>query len=164
MSTRVYVETSVISYLAARPSRDPTKAARQLQAQALWRANDRFNLVISPAVIDEASRGDPTQAKARQLILAGLPVLSVSDEAAYLAQLLLQRKALPANALADAVHMAIATTHKIKIVASFNFRHLASVFAKARIEQTLRQLGYEPPLIATPEEILGVQNEQTSHR
>ena len=33
----------------------------------------------------------------------------------------------------------------------------ASVFAKAKIEQTLRQLGYEPPLIATPEEILGVQ-------
>ena len=159
MNTRVYVETSVISYLTARPSRDPTKAARQLQAQALWRAGDRFSLVISPAVIDEASRGDPTQAKGRQQILAGLPVLSISDEAAYLAQLLLQRKALPTNALADAVHMAIATTHKIKIVASFNFRHLASVFAKARIEQTLRQLGYEPPLIATPEEILGVQDE-----
>ena len=62
MNTRVYVETSFISYLAARPSRDPTKAARQLQAQALWRAGDRFSLVISPAVIDEASRGDPTQA------------------------------------------------------------------------------------------------------
>ena len=103
--------------------------------------------------------GDPTQAKARQQILAGLPVLSISDEAAYLAQLPLQRKAPPTNALADAVHMAIATTHKINIVASFNFRHLASVFAKARIEQTLRQLGYEPPLIATPEEILGVQDE-----
>ena len=92
-------------------------------------------------------------------MLAGLPVLSLNAEAGYLAQLLLERKALPAKALADAVHVAIATTHKIRIVASFNFRHLASVFAKAKIEQTLRQLGYEPPLIATPEEILGVQDE-----
>jgi predicted nucleic acid-binding protein len=86
-------------------------------------------------------------------------VLSLSEEARYLAQLLLQRKALPDKALADAVHIAIATTHKIKIVASFNFRHLASVFARAKIEQTLRQLGYEAPHIATPEEILGVSDE-----
>ena len=159
MNTRVYVETSVISYLAAAPSRDPVKAARQLQALALWRAGERFSLVISPAVIDEALRGNPIQAALRQKVLAGLPVLTLNAEAAYLAQLLLERKALPAKALADAVHVAIATTHKIRIVASFNFRHLASVFAKAKIEQTLRQLGYEPPLIATPEEILGVQDE-----
>lgn len=92
-------------------------------------------------------------------MLAGLPVLTLNAEVGYLAQLLIERKALPANALADAVHMAIATTHKIKIVASFNFRHLASVFAKAKIEKALRQLGYEPPLIATPEEILGVPDE-----
>ena len=76
-----------------------------------------------------------------------------------MAQLLLERKALPGKALADAVHIAIATTHKIKVVASFNFRHLASVFARAKIEQTLRQLGYEAPHIATPEEILGVNDE-----
>ena len=159
MKQRVYVETSVISYLAAAPSRDPVKAARQLQAHALWDAGDRFTLVISPAVIDEALRGNAVQAALRQKVLTGMPVLTLNAEVAYLAQLLLERKALPAKALADAVHVAIATTHKIKIVASFNFRHLASVFAKAKIEQTLRQLGYEPPLIATPEEILGVQDE-----
>jgi predicted nucleic acid-binding protein len=159
MKTRVYVETSVISYLTARPSSDPVKAARQLQAQALWRAQDRFNLVVSPAVVDEATRGHPGQATLRSQAIEGLPLLSLSAEAAYLAQLLLQRKALPSKALADAVHIAIATTHKVKLVASFNFRHLAGAFARARIEHTLRQLGYEAPLIATPEEILGATDE-----
>jgi len=159
MKPRVYVETSVISYLTARPSRDPVNAARQLQAKALWNAQDRFNLVISPAVIDEARRGHPSQAALRSQAIAALPMLSLNAESVYLAQLLIERKAMPSKALADAVHIAIATTHKIRVVASFNFRHLASVFARARIEQTLRQLGYVAPQIATPEEILGVQDE-----
>ena len=159
MKPRIYVETSVISYLTARASRDPVNASRQLQAKALWAAQDRFSLWVSPVVIDEAGRGNPAQAALRLDIVAGLPVLSLSEEASYLAQLLLQRKALPDKALADAVHIAIATTHKIKVVASFNFRHLAGVFARAKIEQTLRQLGYEAPHIATPEEILGVTDE-----
>ena len=159
MKPRIYVETSVISYLTARPSRDPVNAVRQLQAKALWSAQDRFSLVISPAVLDEAMQGHPDQAQLRMQAIAFLPVLSLSTEASYLAQLLLERKALPSKALADAVHIAIATTHKIKVVASFNFRHLASVFARAKIEQTLRQLGYEAPHIATPEEILGVTDE-----
>ncbi len=76
-----------------------------------------------------------------------------------MAELLLQRRAMPTKALADAMHIAIATTHKVKVVASFNFRHLAGVFARAKIEQTLRQLGYEPPLIATLDEILGAKDD-----
>ena len=67
-------------------------------------------------------------------------------------------KSLAQQSLADAVHIAIATTHKIRIVASFKFKHLAGVFARAKIEGTLRQLGYKPPMIATPEEILGVED------
>ena len=159
MKPRIYVETSVISYLTARPSRDLVKASRQLQAKALWGAQHRFSLMVSPAVIDEALRGSPAAAALRQQALVDLPVLALTQEASYLAQLLLDRKALPSKALADAVHIAIATTHKIKVVASFNFKHLAGVFARAKIENTLRQLGYEPPMIATPEEILGADDD-----
>jgi predicted nucleic acid-binding protein len=156
---RIYVETSVISYLTARPSRDHIKAARQLQARALWAAQERFHLAISPAVQDEITRGHAGQATLRLKAVENLQVLSLSEEASYLAGLLINRKALPAKALADSVHIAIATAHKIQVVASFNFRHLASVFARAKIETTLRQLGYEAPLIATPEEILGAYDD-----
>ena len=89
MNPRVYVETSVISYLTARSSHDPVKAARQLQANALWNARHRFNLVVSPAVIDEALRGSPAAAALRKQALVGLPVLALTQEASYLAQLLL---------------------------------------------------------------------------
>ena len=115
--------------------------------------------MVSPAVIDEALRGSPAAAALRKQALVGLPVLALTQEASYLAQLLLDRKALQTKALSDAVHIAVAITHKIKVVASFNFKHLAGVFARAKIENTLRQLGYEPPMIATPEEILGADDD-----
>jgi predicted nucleic acid-binding protein len=149
------VETSVISYLTARPSRDPINTARQLQAQALWQARERFSFCVSAVVLDEISRGHMDQARLRRAAVESLPVLSLTDESSYLAQLLIARKALPAKAFADAAHIAIAAAHKVRVVASFNFRHLASVFARAKIENCLRQLGYEPPLIATPDLILG---------
>lgn len=159
MKTSIYLESSVISYLAAKPSRDPVKAARQLQARALWNAKNNYDLVVSTAVIDEISQGNPAQAGLRRELIQPLRILSITSETDSLAVELLRRKALPAKAFADAVHMAIATTHRIGVMASFNFRHLASVFAKAKIEQTLRDLGYSPPLIATPEEILGASHD-----
>lgn len=155
MKQRIYVETSVISYLAAKPSKEPVNAARQLQAKAFWLARQNYQLLISAVVIDEARQGNAAKALARQAYLSEMQILSATDEAAYLAQLLIDRKALPAKALADASHIAIAAVHHVKVVASYNFRHLAGVFARAKIENCLRQLGYEPPLIATPEEILG---------
>jgi hypothetical protein len=54
-----------------------------------------------------------------------------------------------------------ATVHQVQVLASYNFRHLASVFAREKIESTLRQLGYQPPLIATPEAILGHDHGQS---
>jgi predicted nucleic acid-binding protein len=160
LKPRIYVETSVISYLTARPSRDPVKAARQLQAQALWAAQSRFQLLVSPIVQDEIVRGHPQQVQLRLQAITKLKVLSLTEEASYLAQLLIARRALPAKALADAAHIAVAASHQVQVVASFNFRHLASVFARAKIEATLRQLGYEPPLIATPEEVLGAPHDE----
>lgn len=159
MKTKIYVETSVLSYLVARPSRDPIKAARQLQAKALWDAQGRFQLLVSPTVIEEAQRGNSQQAQLRLQAAQALQVLPLNNEAAFLAQLLIDRQALPKDAVADALHIAIATVNCIKVLASFNFKHLASVFARAKIEQTLRQLGYEPPLIASPQEIIGASND-----
>lgn len=151
----VYIETSVVSFAAARLARDPILRAQQLQAQKLLAANDRFALVISPAVIEEASLGDAIAAQHRLELVKSLRRLSMREDVPYLADLLIRRKALPAQALTDAVHISFATIHRVAIVASYNFRHIAGVAAQRKIETTLRQLGYDPPHIATPETILG---------
>ena len=61
---------------------------------------------------------------------------------------------LPSFALADALHIAIATINKARIIASYNFRHISGVSARQKIELALTQLGYQSPVIATPEIIM----------
>jgi hypothetical protein len=60
----VYLETTFISYLVARPSGDLLVAAHQKTTQDWWGARrDQFTCYMSQAVIDEASAGDPTEAQ-----------------------------------------------------------------------------------------------------
>ena len=80
MKSTVYLETTVISYLAATPSRDIVVAAHQQITRDWWDRRDRFELLISQAVLDEASRGDADAAARRMALLATIPVLTVSDE------------------------------------------------------------------------------------
>jgi hypothetical protein len=42
---------------------------------------------------------------------------------------------------------------QIEVIASWNFRHIASVWARSRIEAALQELGYGACHIATPDEL-----------
>jgi hypothetical protein len=153
MKRKVYVETSVISYLTANAS-SPAAVYRQQQANLLW-DSEHFTPVISEIVLDEIGRGDAGQARKRINLVDGVLVLQTTEEASYLAQLLINRKALPAKAYTDALHIAITTTSHIPVIASYNFRHIAGAFSRRAIEHTLQQLGYVTPVIASPDEIIG---------
>jgi predicted nucleic acid-binding protein len=153
MNRKIYVETSVISYLTAKATH-PAAAYRQQQAQRLWESK-HFIPVISEVVLDEISRGDANQARLRLELVANVALLPVTEEASYLAQLLIDRKALPTKAFSDALHIAVTTVHHIPAIASYNFRHIAGAFSRRLIEQTLQQLGYVSPVIASPEDIVG---------
>ena len=60
MKRRVYIETSVVSYLASRPSRDVVVAGRQQLTHTWWEVRrSAFDLVSSQVVLDEVSAGDP---------------------------------------------------------------------------------------------------------
>lgn len=154
MKSRIYVETSVISYLAARPTANAVNAARQYFSYQLWQRREELGLVVSNAVIDEASDGDAQAAAARLNYCSSLQVLQVPDEAITLARELVLRKVMPGKAYADAVHIAVAALHRVQFIASWNFRHIAGPLAKRNIELALTQLGYNPPMIATPEDLL----------
>jgi predicted nucleic acid-binding protein len=152
---RIYVETSVISYLTARPSRDVVNIVRQAASQALWNAGgQRFELVISELVLAEAQQGDPQAAALRLAQAQTLPLLDMLPEAADIATQLTQGGALPPAAYTDGVHIALAVLHEVDAIASWNFRHIASAWARSRIEHALQSLGYASPIIATPEELM----------
>lgn len=150
------VETSVVSYLTARPSTDAINAARQGYAQQLWLARDRYDLFVSALVLDEAGDGDAEAAQRRMAALQGLPLLPLEDEAVTLAEALIRDGTMPPKAYADAMHIACAACVRMDVIAntSWNFRHIAGLWARQRIRDALVHAGHVAPLIATPEELM----------
>ena len=137
MKSTVYVETSVISYLAARPSRDLIVAAHQQISQEWWDVRQRWSLSISALVVAESRAGDAEAAQRRLALLEGVPLLHLSDAATELAEHLL------------------ATVHGVDYLLTWNCKHIANAQQRPRIEAACRALGYRPPVICTPEELLG---------
>lgn len=150
---KVYIETSLVSYLVACLSRDLITAARQQITVEWWdKERTKHELFASEVVVQEASVGDPNEVSKRLAVLAGLPLLDVPDAAAQLAELLLRKHALPEKAVLDALHIAVATVHGMDYLLTWNCRHIANAKMRGAIEKTCRGAGYEPPTICTPEE------------
>ena len=161
MKPRVYIETTVISYLTARPARDVVVAGHQQSTRDWWEtASERFELVISELVRQEAGIGDPDAARARLSILASLTTLGATAQADGLAESLVRTTAVPQTAIRDAVHIAIAAANGVEYLVTWNFRHIANAVARPLIESACRLGGFAPPTICTPEELMeGIDNE-----
>ena len=82
------------------------------------------------------------------------PLLELSPDALALAETLVRDVPLPRTAVEDALHVAIATVHGMDYLLTWNFRHIANAMMRYRIERVCRSLGYEPPIICTPQELL----------
>jgi predicted nucleic acid-binding protein len=152
----VYIETSIISYLTARPSRDVIGIARQQLTQQWWETQrSLFDLVASPLVGDEASRGDPEAASRRLQIVKGLRLIHSTTEVRAFTKLILTQGALPGKAADDALHIALAAVHGIDYLLTWNCRHIDNARTKPRIRRLCQQEGYSFPEICTPEELMG---------
>lgn len=117
MRPTIYVETSIVSYLTARPSRDLVTAARQTLTRDWWeKAPERGELAISALVIEEAARGDPTAANRRLQVLREMASLPICAKVTDLAGSLIQSGIVPASEPEDALHVAIATVSKTQYV------------------------------------------------
>ena len=155
MNPTAYIETSVVSYLTARPSRDVVVAAYQEVTREWWRDGpDRFHLVASELVVTESGAGDADAARARLKVLESVTLVNVSQNAEELTRHLLDRGAVPREAAADAAHIAIAVTNGVDYLVTWNFRHIANAAMRSRIERVCRHEGYEPPVICTPNELM----------
>ena len=152
----VYIETSIVSYASAWPSRDLQTAALQQQARDWW-ANERpkFILVTSQVTLNEAAAGDPTAAAERLKMLDGLTLVQVDSAAQALAARLISAHTMPQKAAADALHVAAAALAKVKYFLTLNCKHIANAHELPRIYQVLRDEGFDQLLICTPAEFLG---------
>ena len=147
MPLSVYIETTIVSYLTARPSRDLVIRAHQRLTREWWR--DRrtdFALHISPLVLQEARMGDRRVARRRLRALRGIPVLAVTPGAIALARRLVRRGPIPERAEVDALHIATAPVHGMDYLVTWNCRHIANAMMRNLIEALCRLGRYEPPI------------------
>jgi hypothetical protein len=153
----VHIETTIIGYLTARSSDAVIFLARQQLTRQWWNEERaKYELVSSQLVVDEASAGDSTAVQDRLVYLAGLPLLDVQHPGvAALADRLIAERLLPQKAAADARHVAVSTVFGVDYLLTRNCTHIANAETLPRIYRVLRDAGYEPPLIVTPEEFSG---------
>jgi predicted nucleic acid-binding protein len=157
MKHRIYIETSVVSYLTARPSNDVIRAACQQITRSWWDSGRvAAASYISPYVIEEASAGDPTAAAERIEALRTLPVLPITDEIPHLAEFLLLGGGLPAKASIDALHIACAAYHDIDILLTWNCTHIANPVQLPVMRGLCAAKGYKLPELVTPFELLEI--------
>jgi hypothetical protein len=151
----IYIETSIISYLAAWPSSDLMTAACQQTTTKWWEGYRRFyNVVTSALVVAESREGDPRMAKKRLSFLKGISALRTTENTKELARALTQKGALPQKAQADALHIAIAAVHRVDYLLTWNCRHIDNPATKPLVREVCLSEGYACPEICTPFEIM----------
>jgi len=152
---RIYLETSLISYVVGRSSRDLITLANQQLTREWWETQRlKYELFVSELVISEAEIGDATVAQSRLSLVASLPILRVPKEAELLAPVLLRAAGLASNAGTDALHMALAAVHGMQYLLTWNCKHIANAVIRRAVERECLAAGYDPPVICTPQELL----------
>ena len=152
----VYIETSIVSYLTARASRDLIVVGHQQMTEEWWSTQkSRFQLWASELVVEEASAGDTNAATERLKVLNTIEMLDITEDAGFLATALLERGSLPAKATADALHIAIAAVHHVDYLLTWNCKHIANAEMRPVIESVCRNMGFTPPILCTPEQLMG---------
>ena len=156
MKPKVHVETTVVSYLTSRPSRDLVTAAHQQITAEWWESRGPgFDLYVSQLVIDEASAGDEEAARRRLDTVKEISLLELNPGAMDLARALVARRAVPERSPEDALHIALATVHGMQFLLTWNCAHIANAEMRAAVSEVCLSHGYEVPLICTPEELMG---------
>lgn len=153
----VYIESSIISYLTARTSRDIVTAGRQAITADWWR--DRkglYSVYISALVVEEISGGDPIAGAHRLQAVAGIASLETTTQAEKLSEILLLSKAVPANSARDALHISIAATQGVEFLLTWNFKHINNAETRALIARVVAENGWNCPVLCSPEELGGI--------
>ena len=150
----VYIESTIISYLVSRPSRDIIVVARQDLTRQWWdHFKPSYECVISQVVLDEIAAGNPEVAALRLARVEDLPILAVDPACVALASQYLGRGFVPESEVRDAFHIALAVIGKADYLLTWNCKHIANAHAVKQLRKFTESQGHEFPHICTPEEL-----------
>ena len=152
---KVYIETSVISYLASKPSRDIIVAGQQLITKQWWdNHRNKYQLYVSDLVIKEASAGDKIASEIRLQYLNNIMLLEVDEKVINLSKNLMETGIIPKKAIEDSIHISVATINEIDYLLTWNCKHIANAVIYKQLRRIIANYGYELPTLCTPNELL----------
>lgn len=155
MKKKVYIETTIPSYLAAKSSRDITILYHQEITKEWWnKYKDNFELYISEIVFEEASRGDKEYSQLRVDILKTLNLLDVDNEIEQITNIYINHFSFPKKSIRDASHIAYSVFYKMDFLLTWNCRHLANAEIRSELAKINNKLGFPTPDICTPLELI----------
>jgi len=151
---KVYLETTVISYLVARPSKDSIINGHQRITKAWWKRDRKnFEMYVSQAVLREISKGNPHFASLRLKMVKALPSLASTAEVERMADIFVHQGPIPPKVAEDALHISFAAVHGMHYLLTWNCRHIANAYIRERLEKICLSQGMRLPIICTPDEL-----------
>src|SRR5215831_5902510 len=160
MKPSTYLETSIIgAYL---DNGEPFR--RDLTIRWWEHELSEYRAVISPLVVSELERLTEPHRSAYLKLVKGLEQVELTEEVAILAEGYVSRGIFHRKYIADALHVAVASFHKIDYLVTWNFGHLANVRRQARIRLFNTAAGFFVPMIVTPEFLVSEATEVESRK
>ena len=151
----LYVETSIPSFYFEVRS-EPAMVARRDWTRQWWDSLLTVDeLVTSPAVVDELTRGDFPGKEGALALMKALPVLEITDAVGEIVEAYIAHQLMPADPFGDALHLAIASYHHCDFLVTWNCKHLANANKFGHIRRINGILGLYVPTLVTPLELLG---------
>jgi predicted nucleic acid-binding protein len=108
---RVYIETTIPSFYHEVRTTPDIVARREWTRQWWSDAPERYQLVTSPAVLDELAGGAPERGTRWLALIRDLPLLPVESAITEIVQVYIRHKLMPTDPAGDALHLALASYH-----------------------------------------------------
>jgi len=156
---KIYLETTIVSYITARPARDIVALAKQCITQEWWEEKRQFfDLYISTVVVDEISKGDfmASQKRLDLIMNEQITLLDLSEESRVLGDEIAD-KFFPARAANDGLHIAIAASNGMDHILTWNFTHIGNEVDKAGIIKVCEEHDLYCPSVCSPEALMNIE-------
>lgn len=150
MKKRIYIETTIPSaYYTLRG--DVESQARMVWTRQWWAecAGD-YTLTSSAAVVAELRRGTSDRTVDRVDLLRNAELLEITAEVEEIANIYIEKLVMPRDPTGDALHLAIASFHRVEFLLTWNCTHLANANKLERIRLLNYEIGLPTPTLTTP--------------
>jgi predicted nucleic acid-binding protein len=120
----------------------------------------RYRLATGAPVLEELAKGNHLRKAEKLGLMEGMEVLPVTETAVRVVEVYVERYVMPRDPAGDAAHLALASVHKCDYLVTWNCAHPANASKAGHIRMVNTLLGLHVPLLVTPLELAGDEDDE----